>query len=246
MASAMSCRHWWQVATWYVVPVPVWVICALVVAIGRWGGSGSFAGMEVSVGDLRARAGRLRRKYLDDVLGVGFLFVIYGGIAASSHPGDWSLLENYCFVGPGALAWAVTGSTRYGGWACTFWFFAVVLFGWGWLAVWTSVLTIVAFGPLACFVAVRRANGWTCRRAFRTWLARLGEWLQVEVRDVEPVAVGVLDRPNTGSEKAVMAVVWVAVVCLCVWLGHESGVLWAALEAGIVEAVTEAIAEDTR
>ena len=80
-------------------------------------------------------------------------------------------------------------------------------------------------------------------------MVRGGQWLGVEVREVEQVAVEApdgpytglekemmameaveaMDRPNTGPEREVMALVWVSVVCLGVWLGHESGKFWAAL-----------------
>ena len=206
--------------------------------------------MEGRVGDLRARAVRLRRKYGRDVLSVGFCLAGFGGlVAARDGSGDWNLLGDFFFVGPGALAWAVTGRRTYGSWASSLWVLVVVYFGWDWLAAGTSLLTIVGFGPLACFVAVRRAKGWTLRGAFRTRLVRGGQWLGVEVREVEQVAVEApdgpytglekemmameaveaMDRPNTGPEREVMALVWVSAVCLGVWLGHESGKFWAAL-----------------
>ena len=69
-------------------------------------------------------------------------------------------------------------------------------------------------------------------------LVSLGQWVGVEVRVVESVSVPVADRPNTDSEKVVMAVVWVSVVCLCVLLAHLGGEVWPALEV-VLEAMVE-------
>ena len=203
-----------------VVPLPGGGVCAPVVAIGGWGGSGSLARMEVNVGDLRARAGRLRRKCGDDLVVVGLHIAILGSISKTMDPsGDLSLVEIYAFVGPGALAWAVTGRGRYGSFACALYLAAVSLFGGVWLAWWVSGLAFLGLGSVAWYVGGRRAGGWTWRGTCRAVLVKAGQWLEIEVREVEPVAVGVADRPNTGSETVAMVVVWVVVVCLSVWLG---------------------------
>ena len=203
-----------------VVWLPGGVVCAPVVAIGRWGGSGSLARMEGTVGDLRSRAVRLRRKHLGDLLWVGLHIAILGGASKTMDPsGDLSLMEIYAFVGPGALAWSVTGRGGYGSLACALYLAAVALFGGVWLASWVSVIAFFGLGSVAWCVGAGRAGGWTWRGMFRSVLVKTGEWLEIEVREVEPVVEGVADRPNTGSETVVMAVVWVVVVSLSVGMG---------------------------
>ena len=202
--------------------------------------------MEVNVGDLRARAVRLRMRYLGDVLCVGLCLALFGALAeARDVGGDLSLVEIYAFVGPGALTWAVTGSRRYGGWACGIYVFVVLAFGGVWLSVGVSSLAFWGLGSVGWYVSFLRADGWTWRRAFRTVLVRVGRWLEVEVRQVEPVVVEAPDRPNTYSENVAVVVVWVCVVCSCVGLGYLIGEFLAALWVALAE-VLEDTATDRR
>ena len=63
------------------------------------------------------------------------------------------------------------------------------------------LLRSMGFGSVALVICARRADGWTFRRVVRSVLVWVGQWLQVEVRTVEPVSGDGSDRPNTVGEK---------------------------------------------